>query len=154
MKKIIKRIFPFIPAILCMAVIFAFSSQDKAQSTEVSNAAVEVVYGADKVGSFIPTVIIRKAAHFLEYAALGALLYFGISMMNKNKSIKFRIVVSTFVGAVYAATDELHQYFVPGRAAMLSDVLLDSCGVIFGVLCAAMIFRIIMKITEESRKNK
>ena len=29
----------------------------------------------------------------------------------------------------YAATDEFHQLFVPGRAGMVTDVLIDSIGV-------------------------
>ena len=35
--------------------------------------------------------------------------------------------------ALYAATDEVHQLFVPGRSGQVSDVLLDSAGAIAGL---------------------
>jgi VanZ family protein len=38
------------------------------------------------------------------------------------------------LGGLYAASDEFHQLFVDGRAGMLSDVLLDTCGVAVGSL--------------------
>ena len=37
---------------------------------------------------------------------------------------------------LYAITDEIHQMFVPGRAAMIRDVIIDSCG----ALCSISIF--------------
>lgn len=37
-------------------------------------------------------------------------------------------------GILYAASDELHQYFVPGRACQLRDVVIDGLGVLIGVL--------------------
>ena len=35
--------------------------------------------------------------------------------------------------SLYAASDELHQYFVPGRAGMWQDWLLDTAGALFGI---------------------
>ena len=40
------------------------------------------------------------------------------------------------VGTLYAASDEIHQLFVPGRSGQLRDVLLDSDGVAAGILLA------------------
>ena len=40
------------------------------------------------------------------------------------------------VGTLYAASDEIHQLFVPGRSGQLRDVLLDSAGVAAGILLA------------------
>ena len=37
---------------------------------------------------------------------------------------------------VYAVSDEIHQYFVPGRACMLRDMLLDTCGSLAGIVAA------------------
>lgn len=45
--------------------------------------------------------------------------------------------IAFFCGVFYACTDEFHQHFVKGRSAQLSDVLLDSGGVLLGVLLAA-----------------
>ena len=37
------------------------------------------------------------------------------------------------IAALYAASDEIHQLFVPGRSGQLSDVILDSAGALAGV---------------------
>ena len=42
-------------------------------------------------------------------------------------------------GTIYAGTDELHQMLIDGRSGQRSDVLLDSAGVMAGVLIAVLI---------------
>jgi len=37
--------------------------------------------------------------------------------------------------AALGALDELHQYFVPGRSALVTDVLLDTASAALGALC-------------------
>ena len=48
---------------------------------------------------------------------------------------KFRkeMFLPWFIAALYAASDEIHQLFVPGRGGQLSDVILDSAGALAGV---------------------
>ena len=43
------------------------------------------------------------------------------------------------IGAMYACTDELHQLITDGRSGQWTDVLLDSGGVLTGVLAASLI---------------
>ena len=43
--------------------------------------------------------------------------------------------------AVYAASDEIHQAFVPGRGPAVTDVLLDSAGALCGILIVCLIVR-------------
>jgi hypothetical protein len=58
-------------------------------------------------------LVLRKIAHFCEYAVLGLLL------MRATR----REGVAVGLGVLYAASDELHQHFVPGRqAAVRKDV--------------------------------
>lgn len=53
------------------------------------------------------------------------------------------IVLAWALATFYAATDEVHQIFVPGRAGMVTDVLLDSAGALTGVLiCWLLFFRV------------
>ena len=40
--------------------------------------------------------------------------------------------------ALYAASDELHQAFIPGRSPQLADVLIDCGGALAGILLAAL----------------
>jgi VanZ family protein len=68
--------------------------------------------------------ILRKGAHLTEYAVLGGLLYRALG----------REPLALAVGIGYAATDELHQYFVRGRHASPVDVAIDAVGVAAGML--------------------
>ena len=80
----------------------------------------------------ISVLIVRKTAHFAEYAVLGFLLAsICVSFYLKPK---LTVPVSFLAGALYAVSDEIHQYFVPGRSCQLSDMLLDSSGVICGIV--------------------
>jgi len=42
--------------------------------------------------------------------------------------------IAVTAAGLYAATDELHQYFVPSRDASFRDVLLDTAGAVVGIL--------------------
>lgn len=95
---------------------------------------------------------VRKAAHASEYAVLG-LLTAGVYIaggaadaekVNDKKKADIRnskkrtpisrgILIPWVVTTAYAATDEMHQLFVPGRSGQVSDVLLDSAGAIAGL---------------------
>ena len=67
---------------------------------------------------------LRKTAHAAEFAVLGFLLLRAIG----------RELPALALGIAYAASDELHQAYVPGRLGSVWDFLLDSVGVALGVL--------------------
>ena len=75
---------------------------------------------------------LRKAAHMMEFAVLGAL--FSLVSATFQKRFSFRAAVSFLCGVLYAASDEIHQHFVPGRDGIVFDVLVDSAGVFIGVV--------------------
>jgi VanZ family protein len=66
---------------------------------------------------------LRKLAHLAEYAVLGALLARALPEL-----------AAQWAGIAYAASDELHQAFVPGRFGSLLDVAIDAAGVLVGIL--------------------
>jgi VanZ family protein len=68
--------------------------------------------------------VLRKCAHVTEYAILGFLLLRAIG----NEWL------ALLVGIAYAATDELHQHFVPGRHGAPVDVLIDTAGLVIGTV--------------------
>lgn len=74
--------------------------------------------------------IARKAAHFSEFAAATLLLYATLRSFVP-RWIPCRCgALSGLVCVAYAFLDEFHQVFVPGRTPSLTDVFIDSCGVI------------------------
>ncbi len=147
----VKKLFRFIPALLIMIVIFMFSSQTGDESSAVSDEFIRETAGSEMVGSELLTVIVRKCAHFLEYAALGAAVYFGSRGMGADKKQGRRIILSGLFGGLYAVTDELHQYFVPGRACMAADAFIDLCGALCG---AALMFLFYALVNKLGKNNK
>jgi hypothetical protein len=75
-------------------------------------------------------LLLRKIAHAVEYAILGALLARALG----------RPWVASAVGVAYAVSDEVHQSFVPGRVGSPLDVALDTVGVAAGVLVWSRLF--------------
>lgn len=77
---------------------------------------------------------VRKTAHGIEYCALGILLFLAAGFLAKKQ--KKRCAAAFLTGAAFAALDEFHQYFVPGRSCELRDMLIDTTGVTAGILLA------------------
>ena len=76
--------------------------------------------------------LLRKAAHFLEYFAMGVLLELTAQSYPGRPSVK--TVFPYAAGLAVAACDEAIQRFVPGRSGQVSDVILDFCGIVCGIL--------------------
>lgn len=139
-----KRTIAGILALLWMCVIFAFSAQKKEESGAVSEAfSYQLVSSAGtffhlhldeeelhRIAASIEGTV-RKAAHMTEYAILSVLIYIWLGKWQLV-AVK-RGFMAVFLSALYAASDEIHQLFVPGRAGMLRDVMIDSAGAFLGV---------------------
>ncbi|SOC38481.1 VanZ family protein [Ureibacillus acetophenoni] len=133
MKKV-----AWIAVVLWMAFIFYMSHQPAHVSNELSKEVAKVIaVNFDMVaneefqlGSF--NGMIRKYAHFFLYLVLGLVVIFSLNKtgMRGTKAVLLSIAICV----VFAITDEWHQLFVPGRGAQISDVLIDSCGAIVGVM--------------------
>ena len=72
--------------------------------------------------------LLRKLAHFTEFAALGMLLCWRFQMMGKGWAPAF------LLGAGAACIDETIQMFVPDRGPAIRDVCIDSAGVLTGIV--------------------
>lgn len=73
----------------------------------------------------------RKAAHIAEYVVLSLLLLRMYLVYAPGRVVESAMFVAT-VALLYAVSDEIHQLFVFGREGKLSDVLIDSLGIIIG----------------------
>lgn len=91
--------------------------------------------------------IVRKCAHFSEYSALGFLIRLCIESWFGYRTGKSRyLTLAGFgVGAGYACTDEAHQLAIDGRSGQWSDVFVDSCGVLAGVMLGSLLIRKLKK---------
>lgn len=128
---------------LTFTMIFNFSNQDSVESSGVSSkVTIFLTQNIESIQKLetskreetldkIETVI-RKLAHFSIYTVVGILMMSLMSTYNNIKG-KNKILISLIVGFLYASSDEFHQYFIPGRGAMVTDVLIDTLGVSFGI---------------------
>ena len=158
-KKTIIRAILFALIISVMVIIFVLSAQDGNDSGGTSGGLTEfllAVFGVD-VGSLSEAeftkieAFVRTAAHFSEYALL-AFLYVFLFDTYKIKRI-FSLIFAVALSAFYAVTDEIHQIFVPGRAAEISDWLVDVSGALTGAAVAVLLL-IIAAISKKKKAKK
>lgn len=129
--------------VLLAAFIFSMSAEPAAvsgeRSTEIAEQLLSVVVSDwEQIESHAQIEmlsamdhVLRKTAHFCIYTVLGALLC--LASLGFAASRRLHVLRSLLIGVLYAASDELHQAFVPGRGPAVTDVLLDSSGVLFGI---------------------
>jgi len=67
--------------------------------------------------------------HILIFFYFSFFLFFAIKGENKLK-LKY-LIISLIITILYAASDEIHQFFVPGRSCSFVDFLTDSAGILF-----------------------
>lgn len=84
------------------------------------------------------TFIIRKCAHFSEYAVLGlASLNLGRALVGEKRLSPRLRALPVSLCALVPVADETLQLFVPGRSGSPRDVAIDLCGLATGALLAA-----------------
>lgn len=77
----------------------------------------------------IPIPYIDKPIHFFEYAILCLLLCWAQHVPGEaSRSIKKMVLFAIVATSLYGASDEIHQYFVPGRSCEFSDWVSDTIG--------------------------
>lgn len=122
--------------VLCLIVFFIWdnSLQNGGTSDEFSLIFAKWIAPiANKLGFYgniwALNRIVRKLAHLTEFTILGGVLYVVL-----RRYIEYGTVVKTIVvGIVIASLDEFIQLFSLGRSSQLSDVLIDTVGIIIGI---------------------
>jgi VanZ family protein len=87
--------------------------------------------------------LLRKTAHFTEFAALGMSFTWLWSMLISARLP--RMTLPFLCGTLAAAIDETIQLFSPDRGPSIKDVILDSSGVLFGVLAITCLCHLLQK---------
>lgn len=135
MKSRIKK---WVLVVIWMVIIFMFSSQNSDQSSKNNEFIVYILnlLGLDVNSIFNGNAdfIIRKLAHFTEYFILYFLLF---NALKEDLYFKPSLLTAFIITFLYAASDEFHQRFVPGRGPSFRDVLIDTSG---GLVCMAIIY--------------
>lgn len=74
-----------------------------------------------------------KVLHFSEFAVLGFLTVRAFCYPLLKDSWKVSVALSVAYSILYAAFDEWHQFFIPGRVASGADLLADASGALLGI---------------------
>ncbi len=127
---------------ICMAVIFFLSAQNGEESKELSENTARLLWFG------LSDDFVRSCAHCLEFAGLSALVFNALYWSFG----KFRPCVAVLITAAYAASDEIHQIFVDGRACQLTDFLVDCSGAFIGA-AAGMVSAIIISRINRRRSG-
>lgn len=123
-----------------MGLIFWFSSQQGSDSSETSGKIVAIIQKLSVIirgHDFSPanldivTKLVRKCAHFSEYALFGWCTVFALTELFRSKWVA--CIFSELFVFLYAVSDEVHQFFVPGRSMSPLDVAIDSLGALLGI---------------------
>ena len=146
--------------VMVLAVlIFFFSSMDGPESMKMSNGLTywfihlfhpdydSLVPAKQKEIYKLFVVIVRKAAHFTEFAAFGA----SLTLLLHEHRARRSVLWAWLAGTLYAGTDELHQLFKGTRTPELRDVAIDSMGVLFGALLIAFLFFLFARISKKKK---
>ena len=167
MKSRIKFLLAALPMLAVMIVIFIFSGQQGAASAGASNGVGEWLLGILGIeippgmsASRVPIIFglnIRKLAHIFLYFLLGGTSFLFAATLPVKTVAKVRPAVSGGIALVisllYACLDEVHQSFVPGRAAQIQDVGVDAIGFVLAIVLIMTIwyFVVLHKKIKESK---
>lgn len=125
-----KKQLSIILVLIWMIIIFIMSSFNAEDSANQSNFIVNIISNVLNINNIeLLNLIIRKLAHYIEYLILGILV---INMFIKN-NIPQSYLISIIFCVIYAISDEIHQFLIPGRACQIKDILIDSIGSITGI---------------------
>lgn len=128
-----------------MLLIFFLSSQDGSESGGLSLWLMNTRFGRILLRILPPltdegaSLDIRKYAHLAEYMALA---FFSAQFFREiwlEKLPQKAMISSGLFVFLYACLDEIHQTHVPGRSGQFSDVIIDMCGALIGILFVFLI---------------
>lgn len=132
-------------AVMFVAVAFIWGNSlvpgegSSSLSLMVLDAVQGFLRGIGLPWAWVTNFLIRKAAHFTEYAVLGMIATRAFDPAYERNRVNLIVLVVVLVLA--PSVDETIQLFSPGRSSQLTDVLLDCCGAAFGTFLSYTLIR-------------
>lgn len=140
----------FLPAMGMMLLIYTLSGQDGAASAGLSlKVSIKVVELASRIFDHplspeeimqyadLIHFLIRKCAHMILYFMLAVSVSFPLYVYGL-RGIPLMLVAGAFCVA-FACGDEYHQSMVAGRGPSKKDVLIDSFGILAGIILVRIV---------------
>lgn len=148
--------------VMWMVFIFSMSSQNSEESSNTSGGTIKIVLSTVPKFNEKPEevqedvveelqFITRKSAHFIAYMILGIL---AILLLLQMKQINKKPQLALLICVLYAASDEIHQLFVPGRSGQFRDVIIDSSGSCVGIGLVLLVVKLLHIIRNKKNRIK
>lgn len=125
-----KRIISIILLIMWAYLIFYLSDQPSEISGKLSSDVIRHTLFVNELTLNLIHNPLRELMHTIEFLVFALLFIYMLSQFNVKRIMTITFIVSIF----YACFDEIHQYFVPGRAFEIIDIVLDCVGIIIALL--------------------
>ena len=149
-KNLILTVLLTVFVVAITVFIFANSMADGESSTNFSNRIIDWFFLRKLLDNEIVQLVVRKAAHMIEFAALGSFVM-GLSLHLHQNYRKSFYGYSFFYVLSVAVIDEHIQNFSSGRTSATSDVLLDFLGAVIGFFLVCLIYIIIKKCKKKAK---
>lgn len=146
-KIAVIRIILVVLIVLTLLFIWSSSLENAERSSDKSAAVVEVVKPIvdpkDKIDDGLFVNIVRKLAHFTEFALLGAEVYLLFMTFDRWKKMTLpSFALPIGLSFICAVTDELLQLTSDGRSCEFLDIMIDLGGIVAGTVLALLILYI------------
>ena len=136
----ISAIIWFCLAAIWIFVLFYFSGQTGDESGELSGRFTRFVmrlFHLTALNEEKFEYILRKLAHLGIFAVEGFLLRVALYHL-RSRFLVNGILCSVFCAGL-AVANEYHESLTPGRACLVSDMVIDTSGAILGIIAASLI---------------
>lgn len=136
-----ERVWRYGPLLVWMLLIFLFSTGGMSASNTSRIIRPVLLWLFPDISEerlALVHFLVRKAAHFTEYAVLALLA--ARAFLGSSREILQRrwFAASLVLVLVYALSDEYHQRFVPTRTGSIYDSLIDISGGLTALLCLTL----------------
>ena len=136
--------------------IFSNSMQTASVSSDASGLVLGLLQrvlrrmGYPGLAARLTDHMVRKAAHFCEYALEGFLLQLGVRLFSRK--LRF-LSWPALLGLLTALTDETIQRFYAGRGSSVTDVWIDFAGVLCGMAAAFVLTQLLGALLRRPRRQ-
>ncbi len=134
-----RLLWAWLPVLVLMTLIFGASTDlgSSSHSSRLIGPILHFLFPGMSPAAIDQVVLgVRKGAHVSEYGLLCLLIWRARRLTGSPVPVGWSWATaseSLWLAVLYAATDELHQTFVPTREGCLRDVFIDSSGAVLGL---------------------
>lgn len=138
--RILARYGSLILIFMLLGFIWGNSSLPADRSTELSSGLLAWLTAYVPGLGWLFEGLLRKLAHFLEFAALGGAIC--LDCRSWNVRLDCTMLLTVLGCFLTACVDETIQLFVPGRSSSVVDVWIDGAGGLTGLLACLLMLHL------------